>query len=1048
MPAIDLHVLRPGQRRRWIAAISLLALLGLLATLAPPAAAEPGSTTGTAGPTVSGNSTATTDSADPTAPTEEPDPSDPTDPSDPSGPSDPTGPSDPSASAAVPVTPRNSNSTRVLVFGEADNGFEGDNTAATLGALGYQVDRVARVPDDLSDYEVIWHVECYRSLAEGEPERLAEFVRNGGGLYLTGERPCCEPLNTSVEQTLHLAGVDPAVSVGGLGDIDGPFTFNSAALGDVSRFPNLLLEFVPDSPGGLTGLGGLDGPNVLASTDEVAVGAVWDQPGIGSAGRIVLLMDIDYLGDLSRTRIVQNIQNFLEGGDGCDDTRHWDGFAWLGPEPQLSPSNCSTLIAPDQIVWAAASDAGPVDIEVVGSGITPTCDTEVVAGVTRVTCELPPIDWTDDPARLRVTASDAEGSSVRSYTVRPMNDPRNVPVPFALDSNWWDWPDADGDGIPDHWEINGVWVNGTFLDLPGQGLDPNRKDLLLRFDVEAGAELHEDVYDNLREAFADAPLTNPDGSTGVTLHVDVGDPIPSSVVGEFELDADNLVRVITYSGFGTAPEFGGGGVPQLANYLINLADYRPGGESTNIIGMAYVKGSFGFTAFGESGSERFRASLELLRLPGNAVRFVQANNAMHELGHQFGLLHHGAQSEPEDDPTYRSVMSYAYNVFGVPTNRLGLSTRIDYAREDTINLDWQMGPELGQLTFVVGQHGELPGFYIASNQPQLLTHDPAIEQHDDEDHNLDQFLLGASPEAMEQFEESFEVEFANRPPTAESVDVEVAAGSSVEVELTGTDPDGEPVSFRLLTAPAHGQARIDGEVLTYTADADYEGPDELTFRASDGVLSSLPATVTITVFPGGPTPPTCADAEPVAPFRDVLPGTTHAEAISCAAGLSLVRGVGEGRFAPAGTLTRAQTATILYGALEASGIALTEEQRFLDVSASNVHATAIRRLAAAGIIEGRSPGTFDPGAPVSRAQLASLLDRTSTSLLAPYPDGGPAGFTDTAGSVHAEAIDRLADAGIILGRSPTSFGPGAAVTRAQAASLFVRWLEDQAERLS
>ncbi|WP_157041588.1 S-layer homology domain-containing protein [Nitriliruptor alkaliphilus] len=98
----------------------------------------------------------------------------------------------------------------------------------------------------------------------------------------------------------------------------------------------------------------------------------------------------------------------------------------------------------------------------------------------------------------------------------------------------------------------------------------------------------------------------------------------------------------------------------------------------------------------------------------------------------------------------------------------------------------------------------------------------------------------------------------------------------------------------------------------------------------------------------------------------------------------------------------------------------------------------------AGIINGTSPSTFDPGGSVTRAQFASLLDRTSTEILAGYPDANP--FDDVSGP-HAPAITRLAGAGIIKGTSATTYGPGEDINRAQAASLFVRWLEDQAIRM-
>jgi chitodextrinase len=217
--------------------------------------------------------------------------------------------------------------------------------------------------------------------------------------------------------------------------------------------------------------------------------------------------------------------------------------------------------------------------------------------------------------------------------------------------------------------------------------------------------------------------------------------------------------------------------------------------------------------------------------------------------------------------------------------------------------------------------------------------------------------------------------------------------------------------------------------------------------AVGNVSAPLPLTVrTAEAGTPTPTPPTCADARPGMRFSDVDPRSVHGPNILCSAGLDLVTGRPDGTYDPTGSLTRGQTATILLRALERSGIRLTAQQGFADVPDGYTHAVAIRKLAAAGILNGTSPTTFDPGGAVTRAQFAALLDRTSSRFLAAYPEARNP-FTDVAGSVHEPAIRRLAGAGVIRGTTATTFAPGADINRAQAASLFVRWLEDQAGRL-
>lgn len=82
--------------------------------------------------------------------------------------------------------------------------------------------------------------------------------------------------------------------------------------------------------------------------------------------------------------------------------------------------------------------------------------------------------------------------------------------------------DRDGDGLPDAWEEHGVPYgpgNGK-LDLAALGCSPDRKDVLLEIDMMAGVQ--DEIFDavfNVVAAFANAPVDNPDGSTGVEIHV-------------------------------------------------------------------------------------------------------------------------------------------------------------------------------------------------------------------------------------------------------------------------------------------------------------------------------------------------------------------------------------------------------------------------------------------------------------------------------------------------------------------------------------------------
>ena len=87
----------------------------------------------------------------------------------------------------------------------------------------------------------------------------------------------------------------------------------------------------------------------------------------------------------------------------------------------------------------------------------------------------------------------------------------------------------------------------------------------------------------------------------------------------------------------------------------------------------------------------------------------------------------------------------------------------------------------------------------------------------------------------------------NEPPTADDQSVTTQEDTPVDITLTGSDPDGDPLTFMVLDGPDHGELTGTAPDLTYTPDPDFEGSDSFTFKVNDGTTDSAPATVSITV---------------------------------------------------------------------------------------------------------------------------------------------------------------------------------------------------------
>ncbi len=165
-------------------------------------------------------------------------------------------------------------------------------------------------------------------------------------------------------------------------------------------------------------------------------------------------------------------------------------------------------------------------------------------------------------------------------------------------------------------------------------------------------------------------------------------------------------------------------------------------------------------------------------------------------------------------------------------------------------------------------------------------------------------------------------------------------------------------------------------------------------------------------------------------FIDVIESGFRAE-IEWLAGEGITEGCSTRRYCPDDAVTRAQMASFLDRALP---LGASKGDAFDDDEGS-VHEEAINRLAASGITQGCNENLYCPNDSVTRAQMASFLDRALG-----LPAAGRDDFNDDEGSVHEASINRLAAAGITEGCTPTSFCPNDPVTRAQMAAFLFRAL--------
>ena len=105
------------------------------------------------------------------------------------------------------------------------------------------------------------------------------------------------------------------------------------------------------------------------------------------------------------------------------------------------------------------------------------------------------------------------------------------------------------------------------------------------------------------------------------------------------------------------------------------------------------------------------------------------------------------------------------------------------------------------------------------------------------------------------FEDAFIAKIGvNQPPVANGQTVTVGESSTIGVNITlsATDPENDPLTYTVVSSPSHGTLSGTAPNLTYKPTSNYFGTDSFTFKANDTHQDSNTATITINVV-GKPT---------------------------------------------------------------------------------------------------------------------------------------------------------------------------------------------------
>ncbi len=177
------------------------------------------------------------------------------------------------------------------------------------------------------------------------------------------------------------------------------------------------------------------------------------------------------------------------------------------------------------------------------------------------------------------------------------------------------------------------------------------------------------------------------------------------------------------------------------------------------------------------------------------------------------------------------------------------------------------------------------------------------------------------------------------------------------------------------------------------------------------------------------------------PFTD-MNGHWAYDAVSYAYKNSLMNGVNASRFAPDSTLNRAMMVTMLYrmtGSPAVSGNSV-----FSDVPSGKWYSDAVQWASVNGVVNGVGKDRFALDTQITREQMASMMMRYAQ--FKQYSTGKSADLSafNDAGSISSWALESMKwanAAGLINGRTASTIAPQDTATRAEAATILMRFCE-------
>ncbi|MGG1633011.1 S-layer homology domain-containing protein [Paenibacillus sp. NRS-1760] len=178
------------------------------------------------------------------------------------------------------------------------------------------------------------------------------------------------------------------------------------------------------------------------------------------------------------------------------------------------------------------------------------------------------------------------------------------------------------------------------------------------------------------------------------------------------------------------------------------------------------------------------------------------------------------------------------------------------------------------------------------------------------------------------------------------------------------------------------------------------------------------------------------------PFKDVKMDDWFYSYVNFTYTYGLFNGTTSKTFSPGTSLTRAMFVQVLANLENVNRSGYTSS-RFSDVTDGQWYTAAVEWAAESGIVNGKNADLFDPNSPMTREQMLVILYNYMKYKGYEIPESQSKSFADESeiSSWTLEAVQALRGIGIVLGKPDNLFDPKATATRAEVATIFVRFVE-------